>query len=330
MNESENLWNADSLLKLSEDLQAENEQYRSLLAQKENQIQMHLSDVQKLKSQICSMQSTIAEQGQEIQSLNAHIARLAESDLVLEKNRKLEKENQRLQAENVKAQNTFREAEKKTGDAKRILAEAKAINDTFNRRVKEKTGRIKRNMEIDMKGKLRAALQKQTVTLRIWIWAFCFICIIQTGYILFMNKDITYTIPQWFVNRWRNGVDIAEMIAGLYQMGYGYFTSYMHPYVVIGVLFLISAGIVAGVFWVFRNVFDRISDKWHDRWQYYEVTGVKELRKAVSVALCVISITLAIIARINIPADINVVSWWSIFSVGLNFLYHGCCKSGCY
>ena len=37
MNESENLWNADSLLKLSEDLQAENEQYRSLLAQKENQ-----------------------------------------------------------------------------------------------------------------------------------------------------------------------------------------------------------------------------------------------------------------------------------------------------
>ena len=55
MNESENLWNADNLLKLSEDLQAENEQYRSLLAQKENQIQMHLSDVQKLKSQICSM-----------------------------------------------------------------------------------------------------------------------------------------------------------------------------------------------------------------------------------------------------------------------------------
>lgn len=47
----------------------ENEQYRSLLAQKENQIQMHLSDVQKLKSQIRSMQSTIAEQGQEIQKL---------------------------------------------------------------------------------------------------------------------------------------------------------------------------------------------------------------------------------------------------------------------
>ena len=83
MNESENLWNADSLLKLSEDLQAENEQYRLLLEQKENQIQTHLSDVQKLKSQIRSMQSTIAEQGQEIQKLNAHIARLAESDLVL-------------------------------------------------------------------------------------------------------------------------------------------------------------------------------------------------------------------------------------------------------
>lgn len=52
MNESENLWNADSLLKLSEDLQAENE----------------------------------------------------------------------------KAQNTFKEAVTKTEDAKRILAQAKALN----------------------------------------------------------------------------------------------------------------------------------------------------------------------------------------------------------
>ena len=120
------------------------------------------------------------------------------------------------------------------------------------------------------------------------------------------------------------------MIAGLYQRGYGYFTSYIHPYVVIGVLFLVSAGIVTLVFWLFRNVYDRISDKWHDRWQYYEVTGVKELKEAVSVSLCVISITLAIIARINIPADINVVSWWIVFSVGLNMLYHGCCKRGCY
>lgn len=96
MNESENLWNADSLLKLSEDLQAENEQYRSLLAQKEIQIQTHLSDVQNLKSQICSMQSTIAEQGQEIQKLNAHIARLAESDFVLVENQKLIEANRRL------------------------------------------------------------------------------------------------------------------------------------------------------------------------------------------------------------------------------------------
>lgn len=56
-----------------------------------------LFDVQKLKSPICSMQSTIAEQGQEIQKLNAHIARLAESDLVLVENQKLIKANQKLQ-----------------------------------------------------------------------------------------------------------------------------------------------------------------------------------------------------------------------------------------
>ena len=63
----------------------------------------------KLKSQIRSMQSTIAEQGQEIQKLNAHIARLAESDLVLGENEK--------------------------------LAEAKALNDSFDKRVMEKVSR---------------------------------------------------------------------------------------------------------------------------------------------------------------------------------------------
>ena len=328
MNESENLWSEDSLLKLSEDLQEENEQYRLLLAQKENQIQTHLSDVQKLKSQIHSMQSTIAEQGQEIQKLNAHIARLAESDLVLVENEKLKKENQQVLKENEKAQKVFAEAMTKTEDAKRILAEAKALNDTFDRRVWEKTSRIKQNMEADMKEKLQAALHKQTVTLSIWTWAFCFICIIQTGYILFVNKDVACTIPQWFVNRWKNVVDMAEVIAGLYQWFYGYLADYMHPYVAIGVMILVSVGIIAGGFLLFRNVYDRISEKWHDRWQYYEVYGEICLRKAVSVALCIVSVTLALIAGKYIPLDINVVSWWLVFSIGLNLMYHSCCKSG--
>lgn len=76
---------------------------------------------------------------------------------------------------------------------------------------------VTRNMEADMKGRLQTALQKQTITLSTWTWVFCFICIIQTGYILYMNKDVTKTIPLWFVNRWKNCCDAAEMIAGLYQ-----------------------------------------------------------------------------------------------------------------
>lgn len=48
--------------------------------------------------------------------------------------------------------------------------------------------------------------------------------------------------------------------------------------------------------------------------------------KEVSLALCIVSVTLALIAVKYIPMDINVVSWWISFSVGLNILYHGCCK----
>ena len=178
-----------------------------------------------------------------------------------------------------------------------------------------------------MKGRLQIALQKQTVTLSTWTWVFCFICIIQTEYIFFMDKDVAKTIPQWFVNRWKNCCDAAEMIAGLYQRCYGYLTDYMHSYVVIGIMILASVGILIGEFFLFRNVFDHISEKWHDRWQYYKVIGVKSLRKAVTVALCIVNITFALIAGMCIPLDINVVSWWICFSIGLNLLYHGCCKN---
>lgn len=127
-----------------------------------------MSDVQKLKSQIHSMQSMIAEQGQEIQKLNAHIARLAESDLVFVENKKLIEANRKLQTENEKAQNPFKEAVAKTEDAKKILAQAKTLNDSFDKRVSEKVSRVKRNMEADMKGRLHTALQKQTIALGIW------------------------------------------------------------------------------------------------------------------------------------------------------------------
>lgn len=216
----------------------------------------------------------------------------------------------------------------KTENAKKILAQAKTLNDTFDKRVREKVSHVKWNMEADMKGKLQTALQKQTVTLSIWTWAFCFICMIQTGYILFMNQDVTKTVPRWFENRWENGCDIAEMITGLYQWCYGYLIDYMHPYVVIGIMVIVTIGIMAVGFVLLRNVFDWLSEKWHDRWQYYDVYGEIRLRKAVSVALCIVSVTFALIAGKYIPLDVNVVSWWICFSVGLNLLYHGCCKNG--
>lgn len=231
--------------------------------------------------------------------------------MVLVENEKLTEANRRLQVENEKAQNAFKESVTKTEDAKKILSEAKALNASFDKRVREKTSQIKHNMEADMKDKLQTALHKQTVTLSIWTWAFCFICKIQTGYILFVNKDVVWTIPRWFENRWENGCDMAEMIAGLYQWCYGYLTDYMHPYVVICIMVLVSVGIVAVGFVLLRNVIDWSSEKWHDRWQYYEVYGEIRLRKAVSVALCIVSVTFALTAGKYIPLNINVVSFFN-------------------
>ena len=63
---------------------------------------------------------------------------------------------------------------------------------------------------------------------------------------------------------------------------------------------------------------------------YYEVYGEMRLRKAVSVALCIVNVTLALIAVKYIPMDINVVSWWIGFSVMLNLLYHSYCNNNGY
>lgn len=48
-----------------------------------------------------------------IQKLNAHIARLAESDLVLVENEKLKKENQQVLAEKEKASENLRRSREK-------------------------------------------------------------------------------------------------------------------------------------------------------------------------------------------------------------------------
>ena len=50
----------------------------------------------------------------------------------------------------------------------------------------------------------------------------------------------------------------------------------------------------------------------------------------VSLALCIISVTLALIAVKYIPMDINVMSWWIGFSVMLNLLYHSYCNNNGY
>lgn len=330
MNESENLWNVDSLLKLSEDLQMENEQYRLLLTQKENQIQTHLSDVQKLKSQIQSMQSTIAEQGQEIQNLNGHIARLAESDLVLVENEKLKKENQQIQKENKKAQKLFQEAGKKEENANASLEKAKVLEVDFKKHLSDEAKYIRKQAKADMQKQLQEKLRIQTATLGIWTWVIVLVSVIQTGYILYVNKDIVTSIPDWFLNHGRNMMNVAKGVCLMYQWCYDYLRQYVHSYVAVGVIALVSVGIVAGIFALARIVFDRIAEKWDDHWQYYKNTGVAELRMAVSVALCVISITLAVLAASLIPVDINVMSWWIIFSAGLNYMYHGSCKGSYY
>ena len=106
---------------------------------------------------------------------------------------------------------------------------------------------------------------------------------------------------------------------GCIEWCYEYLAQYVHSYVAVGIIALVSVGIAAGVFLLVKIAFDRITEKCDDRWQYYKSTGIAELRKAVSVALCVISVTLSMLSVSLIPVDINVLSWWLILSAGQAF-----------
>lgn len=245
---------------------------------------------------------------------------------MLVKNGKLKQENQRLQAENVKAQNTFKEAEKKTEDANVVLMKAKALEADFNKHISVETKSIRKQVKADMQMQLQEKLRTQTATLGVWTWVIAFISIVQTGYIFFVNKDVDATIPEWFLNRGRNVMNVSNVLCRVYQWCYEYLDQYVHSYVAVGIIALVSVGIAAGVFVLVKIAFDRITEKSDDRWQYYKNTGVAELRKAVSVALCVISVTLSMVSVSLIPVDINVLSWWLILSAGLNLLYHGSCN----
>lgn len=265
MNESENLKKDDDLLSLLEDLQTKNEDYRHQIIRLENQIQTHLSDRQKLKLQIQSMQSTIARQGQEIQNLNAHIAKLAESDLVLVENEKLKKENQQILKENEKARKLFEKAGKKEENANATLNKAKALETDFSKHLSGEAKYIREQAKADMQIQLQEELQTQTAKLGIWTWAVAFISIIQTCYILYVNKDITATIPDWFFNRCRDVMNVVHLLCRVYLWCYDYLCQYVHSYVAVGIIALVSVGIVAGIFVLLRIVLDRLAEKWDNR-----------------------------------------------------------------
>jgi len=203
---------------------------------------------------------------------------------------------------------------------------AKALEADFNKHISVEAKHICKQVKADMQMQLQEKLRTQTATLGVWTWVIAFISIVQTGYIFFVNKDVVATIPDWFLHRGRNVMNVSYLLCRVYQWCYEYLAQYVHSYVAVGIIALVSVGIAAGVFLLVKIAFDRITEKCDDRWQYYKNTGVAELRKAVSVALCVISVTLSMLSVSLIPVDINVLSWWLILSAGLNFLYHGSCK----
>lgn len=65
---------------------------------------------------------------------------------------------------------------------------------------------------------LQEKLRTQTATLGVWTWVIAFISIVQTGYIFFVNKAVVATIPDWFLHRGRNVMNVSNLLFRVYRV----------------------------------------------------------------------------------------------------------------
>lgn len=318
MTELENSSNEEKLLSLVEELQTENEQLQNQAEQYQTKIQQSSSEKQELKSLIAEQQKRIAEQKEKIAMLNESDKELLKSKQLLRESEQklLESQGRMKEALTLKdrAETAMQQAKSESYEAR---AKSKQLQQKIDEGVKREAERIEREKEQAIKKENInhfAKVGSLTVALSLY-------CFVMTAIWLVDRWEIVKTVPQWFVNRWENIQTLWGGIVSVHSWAYKLLQPHMNDFIAKAIPFVVLLAIVAliGYFGVWKGL-RFLKEKWSDLWRGYDYQNQTLLKVSTTIAIVTVSVPLAIfIAGFG---GLNVVSWWLIFSIGLNVAYH--------
>lgn len=152
--------------------------------------------------------------------------------------------------------------------------------------------------------------------------ALAFYCVVMTAIWLVDRWEILKTVPQWFINRWENIQFLWSGIVSVHSWAYKLLQPHMNDFIAKAIPFILMLAIVAiiGYFGAWKG-FCFLKEKWSDLWRNYEFQNQTLLKVSTTIAIVTVSIPLAVLVASK-SSLMNVLSWWLIFSVGLNVVYH--------
>lgn len=333
----------DSLLNQLEDMEQEladkNRELESLwnrMQEKDRQIQNLSSGSQKLKSQKQSMKSALSEQGETLRHQTEQLERYSGSDIIFQ-------ENGRLKAEMEKAEKRGKEMEeraaavltragKREETAERKIAMANRLMAGYEETLAREVEKAKRVLQKKLQEDCGRVLRKESVKMSGTVWVLIAVYLAQMASVLIAEKDITATIPLWFLERCENAIWLLQNLRNLYRSLYQTMITVMPSPLAVGILVSASAVMAAILFVVIRMGTCCLLRKWKKRWEYYDCRNMGQFKKTVmaGIAFMGFSIALAVMKLPFIPIRLNVVSWWMIITGIMEYLYFRYDEHSCF
>lgn len=131
------------------------------------------------------------------------------------------------------------------------------------------------------------------------------------------------TIPSWFRDKYRNILWLIQRLEDFYQSLYLKVTTEISTHAAIGILAFVSVIVAFICFFFIRMGIRYLLQKWKRRCEFYESRDVELLKKCAMAGIAFMALLISIVA-VNlplIPFQFNVVSWWILISVVMEFLY---------
>ena len=300
------------------------EQLMSQLEEMQNEINQYKQTIQKLLSEKHELVSTVAEQEKRIAEQTDIIETQNESDIQLlvadtnlkiaeEKLKQVEKEKENIAARISEA--AASEERAKTAWEKVERKEA-AVERHIQIRVMQAEAGIERRCE----QKLQADTKKMHILTSSILPAMALYSLFLTIIWGSEQIDVIKTFPEWFVCRWKNIKDAAELARTGFFKIHDFLPERWYSGVRYAIPVIIYLCIAVGLFLAPRAAIRRFKAWYCSIWSKYQDKAEKRLKMAYTASLGAISFLTAVLLDGKTP--LHWFSWFLICSIVSHLIHH--------